>query len=457
MNAPHVTDLLALDRDVARAYAAWTRWLRALAADPEAHENEAPLDRFRHVAGLSTYEALGEGAPGAGDALLRDGLRRWVYFLLQARIAQPLEVEWAKAAQERSGHASLPRPHLASWREGWRGILTAATAAERTSWLAVLSERGPALGSIERRREERRLEAEERMRFEGTDPLFELSTPDLAAAAEALLTRTEDLSRELCAKARRRAELEEDPPRATDAIAIAEARDAPEGWPARLAWPWFDEVFGPFARGLRLGVVFLPDALGASSFMRGCTTFGAALRAAGASPSLPFALAREPEFTAMHRFGAVFGALPASAAFQRRVLGNVARVADTQARVLARTALFEARLEAARFLLGLDRKRDRFEDVTFRLFGAPLPPTLAGAWPPKPGDARARLLGLLTAHALSEELVQRFDDDWFANPRAVLHLRAIASGPAREAAAPDTAQLADATSKLVRAFEGTLG
>ena len=456
MNVPHVTDLLALDRDLARAHAAWTKWRRGLAADADASENEAPLDRFRHVAGQSTYEALGESVPGAGDGLLREGLRRWVYALLQARIAQPLDVERAKAEADRSGHASLPRPHLASWREGWRGILTAAAPAERASWLAVVTERGPALGSIERRREERRLEAEQRMRFEGTDPLFEVPTADLAAAAEALLTRTEDLSRELLAKARRRAELEEDPPRPTDAIAIAIARDAPEGWPARLAWPWFDEVFGPFTRGLRLGVVPLPDALGASSFLRGCGAFGAALRAAGASPSLPFALAREPEFTAMHRFACVFGALPASAAFQRRVLGNVARVADAQARVLARTALFEARFEAARFLLGLDRKPDRFEDVTFRLFGAPLPRPLAGAWPSKRDDGRARLLGLLTAHPLSEELVQRFDEDWFANPRAVLHLRAIASGPARDRA-PDPAQLAGAPSALARVFEGALG
>jgi hypothetical protein len=293
------------------------------------------------------------------------------------------------------------------------------------------------------------------MRFETGDPLFDVPTPDLAAAAESLLARTEDLARDLLSKARRRAELTEDPPAATDAIAIAMARDAPEGWPARLGSPWFDETFGPFTRGLKLGVLPLPDALGAASFARACATFGGALRAAGASPSLPFTLAREPEFTAVYRFACVFGALPASAAFQRRVLGNVARVADAQARVLARSALFEARLEAARFLLGGDRSPDRFEEVTLRLFGEPLPRGLAGAWPPKPDDPRARLLGLVTAHALSDELVQRFDDDWFANPRAVLHLRSIASGPAREAPL-DPGALAVATAALARAFEGAL-
>jgi hypothetical protein len=456
MNAPHVTDLLALDRDVARAHAAWSRWRRALASDPEGKEDEAPLDQYRHVAGQSVYEALGPGAPGAADAPHRAALRRWIYALTQARVAQPLIVERAKIAAEESGHATLPRPHLASWKQGWTGLLTATTPAERASWLAVATERAPAMKSIARRQEERRLEVEQRMRFEGSDPLFDLSAADLATAADALLARTEDLARDLLTKARRAAEMDEDPPLATDAIAIGVARDAPEGWPARLGWPWFEATFGPFLRGLRLSAIPLPEALGASSFALGCAAFGGALRVAGASPSLPFTLAREPEFTAMHRFGYVFGALPASAAFQRRVLGNVARVADTQARVLLRTGLLTARFEAARFLLGLDPAPDRFEELTFRLFGAPLPRALAGAWPARREHGRALLTGLLTAHALADELVQRFDVDWFANPRAILHVRAIASGPAREAPLEPGA-LAGAVATLGRAFEETLG
>ncbi len=303
------------------------------------------------------------------------------------------------------------------------------------------------------------MEVAERMRLQlgERDPLFDLPEAPLVATAETLLTRTSDLARELLGKARRRAELSEDPPLAVDAIAIAIARDAPEGWPARLAVSWFEETFGAFTRGLRLGVLHLPDALGAASFARGCATFGGALRVAGSSPSLPFALAREPEVTAMHRFACVFGALPASAAFQRRVLGNVARVAEAQARVLGRTALLEARLEAGRFLIETDRTADRFEHVTHQLFGAPLPSALAGAWPAPRADARARLVGLVTAHALAVELVDRFDSDWFANPRSVLHLRSVASGPAREEPAIDPAHLANATLALARAFEEALG
>ncbi|MGO8998229.1 MAG: hypothetical protein ACLQVI_33325 [Polyangiaceae bacterium] len=457
MNLPDPSDLLTLDRDVARAHAAWVKWKRALAIDPEASENqgEGPLDRFRHVAGQSAYETLGKPSGGPLDPH-REALRRWVYALMQARIAQPLDVEMAKAAAERSARVSIPKPHLVSWREGWRGLVTAATRAERASWLDAVSERGPAIASIARRLEERRTEAEHRMGFGATDPLFELprTAGDLVSAAQTLLDRTDDLARDVLAKARRRAELPEDPPSPTDAIAIAVARDAPEGWPASLALPWLEGTFSVLTRGLRLGSLLIPSAVGASSFARACAAFGGALRVAGSSPSLPFALARDPEFTSMHRFACVFGALPASPAFQKRVLGNVARVADAQGRVLARTALLFARLEAARFLLERDHAPDRFEELTHRLFGAPLPRPLVGAWPLPHVDARARLVGLITAHDLSRELIERFDIDWFANPRGVHHVRAIASAPAHE---PLPTELATASKALARSFEETLG
>jgi hypothetical protein len=466
MTLPDPTDLATLDRDVARAHAAWTKWQRALAGDPASVEDEAPLDRFRHVAGQTTYEALGRASSGTADGLLRDGLRRWIYALMQARIAQPLDVERAKTVAEASAHVSVPKPHTTSWREAWRGLLGAESVTERGAWLGPIAERAPALAAIERRRAERRLEAESRMRFESGDPLFSTPLAALTEGAEALLAHTDDLARHLLAEARRRAELPNDPPRAIDAIAVSLGRDAPEGWPARLGWAWFDATFGQFARGLRLGTPPLPEALGASSFARACAVFGGALRVAGASPSLPFALAREPEFTAMHRFACVFGALPASAAFQRRILGNVARVADAQARTLTRTLLFASRLEATRFLLAIESAPDAFEERTLRLFGAPLPRALAGAWPTRRDDGRARLAGFLTALPLAKELVDRFDEDWFGNPRAVTHLRALASAPARELEVPGTERgetendaryFGSAARALAHTFEETLG
>jgi hypothetical protein len=454
---PDPSDLISIDRDVGRAHAAWVKWRRELAADPEKHEGEAPLDRFRHVAGQSTYERLGRGVAGAGDAPLREGLQRWVYTLMQARIAQPLDVEMAKAQAEKTAHVMVPRPHLTSWREAWEELRSAPTATERGAWLAAAAERGADIASLAKRRAEQRDEVARRMTLAEGNPLFALPIEALVTAAEALLDRTDDLARDALAKARRRGEMTEDPPAPADAIAIAIARDAPEGWPARLTWQWLDETFGAFARGLRMPAIALPVPIGGSSFARACAAFGAAMRVAGASPSLPFALAREPEFVAMHRFGFVFGALPANASFQKRVLGNVARVADAQARVLGRTALLDARREAVRFLLAQDRTADRFEYLTHRLFGAPLPPSLAGAWPEAHDDTRARLAGLLTARTLATELVDRFDIDWFANPRAVQHLRAIASGPARETPDDPPVDLAVESRALGRTFEDAIG
>src|ERR1700734_2507509 len=146
MTLPDASDLVSLDRDVARAHAAWTKWRRALASDPAANEDVAPLDPFRHVAGQSTYEALGKLPSGALD-VHRNALRRWVYALMQARIAQPLDVELAKAAADESARATIPKPRLASWNDGVRGLLAAVTPAERASWLAGMTERGRALAA----------------------------------------------------------------------------------------------------------------------------------------------------------------------------------------------------------------------------------------------------------------------------------------------------------------------
>jgi len=448
------SDLGSFDRDVARAFAAWRTWKHDIASDPKSRASEEPLDRWRAVTGKSLYETLGELSPSASEVPHRDALRRWVYALMQARIAQPLDAELALAEHEKSAHATIPEPHLASFRDALRGIVGGATAHERGAWLETACMRGPALASVARRRRERRDEVAHRLGLAHEDALFAVPREALVSAALALLTRTDDLAHATLRDARKRGELQESPPLAVDAIAISVSRDAPEGWPARLSWQWLDSTFGMFTKGLRLEPPRIVSPIGASTFARACSAFGASLRVAGASPSLPFALARDPQFTAMHRFGCVFGALVASPAFQRRVLGNGARVASNQARTLAGMALLYTRLEAARFLVARAPSAIPFDDLTARVFGAPLPRPLAGAWPRAEDDAPARLLAVLTAPALAFDLVDRFDEDWFANPRAVLHLRAIASGPAQE---DPPADVATTVGPLARAFEEACG
>jgi hypothetical protein len=198
---------------------------------------------------------------------------------------------------------------------------------------------------------------------------------------------------------------------------------------------------------LRLDLGQLPSPIGASSFARALAAFGRALRVAGHAPSLPFALAADPAFVDAHRFAYVFGALAAERAFQQKVLGNVARVADLQSRILTKTLLFEARLTAARVL----GPGDREDELAHDLFGGPLP--LRGAWPRPRDDEPARVRALATVLDFARELVERFDEDWFENPRAVTFVRARASAPAWEE--PKEIPLAQAAA-LARAFEERL-
>jgi hypothetical protein len=96
--------------------------------------------------------------------------------------------------------------------------------------------------------------------------------------------------------------------------------------------------------------------------------------------------------------------------------------------------------------------------MTARVLGAPLPPALCGAWPMAQGDEAARVVGLVTAPSLARDLVDRFDEDWFANPRAVQVGRALASGPAHEGPEPaDATDLGPHVDALARAFVEALG
>ena len=124
--------------------------------------------------------------------------------------------------------------------------------------------------------------------------------------------------------------------------------------------------------------------------------------------------------------------------------------------MLARTAFLDARVGAARVVLEADgAPRDAFEDVTARLFGSALDARLRGAWPAARDDEPARWLGLLGAPALVRSLREDHDVDWFRNPRAWTHLRALGAGPAHETI--EEAAIPAGGEALVRAFEDALG
>jgi hypothetical protein len=445
-----VDDLLSLDRDVARGWAALARWRSAVARDPEAHADDEPLDPVRRVAGKSTWDALRALSPPAAELSLRDALLPWVGALTIARLVGEDDVAWARAAADARIPFHVEPPRLVSWRQAWRGVVTARSAAEAALWLAAAGDAGDALEPIARARAEKRVEIARRLGREHPWDLLDVGpAATLRAAARRLLDATDDLSRAIWKGARGGA---------AEVLHGAVGREAGEGWPARLTRRWREELFGAALAGLKVEPPPVPVALGAASFMRALYDLGFATRLAAAPSAMPFALAREPGARAAHRLGFVFAGLAPDPEWQVRALGLGRRTALRQARVLARTALLDARLHAARLLLAGDLgpvPRDLFGELGERLFGAPLDPRLRGAWPGARDDEPSRFVALVESLPFTEALRDRFDADWFRNPRAWAHVRAVSAVPAAE---PHDAKTLDAgVDRLARAFEGALG
>ena len=447
-----VQDLLALDRDVARGVALLGQWRAALALDPAScADADEPLEEVRWVTGKSTWDALGRLEPPAADRPLCEALRRWVYFLLQARVGGAEERAWACAAAEPNAVLAGDRPLRVAWRDAWRGVIAAPTAAAARPWLDAAAELAPPLAAVAARRAARRVEVARRLGLaHPSAPLVGAAPDALRGAAMRLLDATDDLWSASFGDALR------DGGGAAAVIPAAIAREAGDGWPAHLTARWLEETLRVAFVGPPVAMPRLPGALGAASFARALQALGFALRAAPASGTTPFALAREPAFVGAHRLASVLGALPADPAFQVRALGLGSRVATAQARVLARAALFEVRLGAVRLLLGDDAApapRALFDELTARMFGRGLDPRLCGAWPPAREDESARWLALLETPRMRDDLRDRFDADWFRNPRAWQELRGASF--AREPVADDVVR--DGPLELARAFEAALG
>jgi hypothetical protein len=339
-------------------------------------------------------------------------------------------------------------------------VATSKKSAEAELWLEAAAETAVPLAGIARSRAERRVEVARRLGLEHPwSPYLALPPEAIRRLARQLLDATEDISRavwreELGARAG-----------AAAVLHAAMGRDAPHGWPSRITGHWIEDTVAPGGHGLRLDVAAFPAAVGGASFARALRAFGFAVRASagltGSGGPALFALSREPAFVAAHRLGWVFGALPANADWQQRTLGVGRRTAQAQARALARTALLEARLQAARVLLGDDAvpvTRDVFDELAVRLFGAPLDARLRGAWPTAREDEPARFLALVQARPLATDLRDRFDADWYRNPRAWAEMRAMAAAPAHESIELSAvAELEAGVDALARAFEDALG
>jgi hypothetical protein len=456
MANPAIQDFFALDRDVARAAQALAKLRTKLYADPAAVAGEDPFLAYRHVASRSTWRALTELTPSAIDRPLHAGLLRWIEALIEARVGWPEETALAEARLAPDGLFEGAPPERVSFSRAVRELATTPSVADARLWLAAAAGAGEGVASARRVRAAKRVEVAARMgRAHPWEAMVPFAPAALRASANAFLDATEDIARAVWKEAVAKDD------GAPTRIVLAGAREAGEGWPARLGMGFFLDVFGEGARRLPIVVQRWPAPASAASFARALTEFGFAVRLATAPSALPFVLARDPAFAAAYRVAFTFGGLAADLPFYLKGLRTSRRAALAQVRALARTALLFARMNAARLLFDDDAMfapRDRFEEVGTRVFGAALDARLRGAFPAAHDDEPARWVGMMEAGALRDALRRQFDEDWFRNPRAWSHLEGLGTQVVEGETPAPPPDLLDASAKaLGRAFEEALG
>jgi hypothetical protein len=434
-----------LDRRIAAAARDVGRETHALRREGPAAASD-PMRGHRAVSTRSLYLELAEKPDP-----FRDAARAWVRELTRERVLWPDRARLAAAWHQASLEIERPERLRASPRDLLFLLLSDPAPERRAIWGESLLGGARAVADAARILAERAAEAE-RLLGEGGDLDVPCDPPgDLAAIAEALLAATD-------------ACFEPAGPAWTAAIDRALGRRADEGWPARLTTRWLHDLFAPtgLTDGLRLDPAPLPRALGASSFARALGRFGAAYAEADLPSGAPFVMARRPFDLRVERRAALFASLAVDPVFARRALGLGRDRAREQARELARSIVVTLRLDAARALLrgALEQPQKalerRFEEVTERALGAPIPAPLAGVLPTAARRAPARLFGVLLAALDRRALVERFDEDWFQSPHAAHALRDEQATADPRPLAP-RARLDEGLAELARALREALG
>jgi hypothetical protein len=430
-------DLLALDRRVARLVVDHRRAAAALAAGQRAL---LPDDRWLGDEGLAELAAV--------DDDLARAIVAWLEALRDERRGWPARAEAAALL-----HAPREVPHL----EGATTLaaLRRAILAERSDDRAALH--AQAWSKEAERLSDLRLSAWVERLARGSTPLavHGLDEGRAPRLAEAFLDRTDDL-----------AEAVGSGPGAAAPLGILRAtigREAGEGWPAKLNAAWLEDRFRPagWLEGRRPRRLALTPPLGAASFARVLGNLGVALLEAGRAPALPFALHEHPRGLRRHRRRALFASLAASEAFGRRALGLGRDRAREQARRVARAFLLSLRIDAARPLWleaigsGEGVARELFAALGERVFGRAPPRSWLSTLPSlRTGDAPWIVGCLLGAHD-ARVLIERFEEDWFDNPRAAEALRAEDAGP--DGGPSDGVALEIAIERLVGDLERAVG
>jgi hypothetical protein len=411
-------ELPRLDALVKQAAVSWARWQDLVRADLQAAKRTDPFASTRTVTGQSLLLELGAHKPSPGEAGLLEGLARWSYALMQARLSIPFVIE-ARILDETPSLVPAFAASLAS-RPLWRGALL-EPAARANEYVKALSERSRALIGVEHHACEMSTEVARRLGYASpAAPLMIAGeTPDFART---FVTCTLDLAKDIV-----RAE----PSVATCAPPLSYARrelgvEASAGWPARLSGRWLEEVFaglGGVAR--RMPAPDLGAVWGAMSFARALATLGLALRSHHVLLSrLPFAERAHPRNIEGQTLATAFAFLLLSPAFHHRALGLGRDAARDQARQCAGSLLLASRRALAS---GAVRAREwATDDAAYATYCGADPSPLMRALLCRAPRVEA------TAEAISftQLMVNRFDEDWFRNPRAHQFLIDRAGAPA---------------------------
>lgn len=358
-----------------------------------------PLEELafdREVSSRATYLEL---APVAADPLA-GGIRAWVGHLTLARVISPDE------ARYRDARLAVAADATASVDEHVRRLLGPEREARPSAdELARVAQ--PVADALSRLSERRREAAR----------LLALEDEPEPALAETVLACTGPVF-----------EASGRPESWLAALRRALATDAGEGWPAKISLRWLHEQLarGSMFEGVKLEAPRLPAPLGASSFALALHRLGAAWARADQPAHAPFCLTREPHDRLVARRAALLASLVLEPTFHQRKLGLGRDRAAAQARVMGRAAIawlrWTALAQRSWQLAGLG-DRASFAELSERALGRPLPRALLGVLPLPRRSAGLELRALLDALAEREQLRERFDEDWYDNPRAHVELR----------------------------------
>jgi hypothetical protein len=408
---PALDDPFALDRrlrEVARARLGWRRALR---------EGAGEEHRFTAVGAFASADLVRELREASRSDPLAPELSRWAYHLHLEHATRDLVAQRERALYAERCPITAPESGKFTLDE-MRSAALADTKGARSGWFAALFAHAATAAEFELRRWERRVELANALGDASPDAV-ELPKGRVVELAREFLHETRDAMAELGAQS------------IANLVEVALARGAAASWPSRLTLRSLAELFdeAKWLEGVALDAVELPRVLGASSFLRGLVGFGAALRTALASPSLPFAVAHDPSDLPGKTLGALLALVPFGESFALRKLGvSRARLRDHE-RDLRRALLVGSRGLALRVLLraptlaGAETLRRAYPERAFEAIGVELPTSAAAVLFRSRVSDPARFAGLLLATHRARELRDVHDEDWYRNPRAVDEVR----------------------------------